>query len=99
MTDGYILRGKEPVLVDDAMAWADWYFAADRHVAKEKIGDVTVSTVFIGIDHQFGDGPPLLFETLIFGGEHDGWQDRCSTWDEAEKMHREAVSLVKGASQ
>lgn len=26
-----------------------------------------VSTVFLGLDHQYGEGPPLVFETMVFG--------------------------------
>ena len=34
---------------------------------------VFISTVFLGIDHNFNlEGPPLLFETMIFGGIKDG---------------------------
>jgi hypothetical protein len=33
---------------------------------------------------------------MIFGGQHDQYTNRCSTWDEAEKMHEEAVALVRG---
>ena len=69
-----------------------------RRVAEFELGDVRVSTVFLGIDHQFGNGPPLLFETMIFGGEHDNYQDRCSTWKQAEAMHAKAVALAKAAS-
>lgn len=58
---------------------------------KEK---VWVSTVFLGLDHKFGDGPPMLFETMIFGGEHDQYQERCSTWEEAEAMHKQACELA-----
>jgi hypothetical protein len=65
-------------------------------VAKTDIGDIHVSTVFLGIDHNFSDdGPPLLFETMIFGGEHDRHQTRCSTWEEAEAMHKAALELVE----
>ena len=65
-------------------------------VAETIIGPVHISTVFLGIDHRhFGDGPPLLFETMIFGGTLDHFQNRCSTWDEAEAMHAEAVELVR----
>lgn len=57
--------------------------------------DVTVSTVFLGLDHNFGDGPPLLFETMIFGGPHADFQARCSTWSEAEKQHADALRMAK----
>jgi hypothetical protein len=96
--DKWILDGKKPVPAD-LMTWARWYESADRHVANEMIGDVRVSTVFLSLNHQWGEGPPLLFETMIFGGPLDEHQERCSTWEEAEAQHAAAVSLVKGALQ
>ena len=61
------------------------------------VGDVTVSTAFLGLDHQFADaGPPHLFETLVFGGPFDGEMDRCATWEGAEKMHDLMCERVKG---
>jgi hypothetical protein len=33
-----------------------------------------VSTVFLGTNHSFGFEPPLLFETMIFGGRFDDYQ-------------------------
>jgi hypothetical protein len=51
-------------------------------------GDVQVSTIFLGIDHRFvGNGPPLLFETLlrVAGESHD--MVRYSSWDDAVTGH------------
>lgn len=96
--DKYILEGKEPVSAD-LMQWATWMENADRKVAADTIGDVRISTVFLGLDHSFGEGPPLLFETLIFEGKHDGDMWRCSTWAEAEKQHADAVALVRKSLQ
>ena len=98
MSDHYVLHDRTPVPCD-LMTWARWFEKAERHVAQDQFGDVRVSTVFLGLDHRFGDeGPPLLFETMIFGGEHNDYQERCSTWDEAEAMHQTAVALVRGSS-
>lgn len=37
-----------------------------KHVALTRVGRYfRVSTVFLGLDHQHFDGPPLLFETAI----------------------------------
>lgn len=95
MNDKYILEGHKVVPVD-LMTWARWFEKAERHVASDMIGEVQVSTVFLGLDHRFGDdGPPLLFETMIFGGEHDQYQERCSTWEQAEAMHATALALVR----
>ena len=40
----------------------------------------------------------MLFETMVFGGSLDQEQDRCTTWDEAEAMHKAVVERVKGAN-
>lgn len=64
----------------------------ERIVKQTKIGEVLISTVFLGINHSWG-GEPIWFETMIFGGQHDGHQTRCSTWDEAEKQHEEAEEI------
>ena len=90
----WILKDKEPVQVSSE-EWGEWFEKADRHVGTDTVGDVSISTVFLGVDHQFGDGPPLLFETMIFGGEHDGYRERCSTYEQAEAMHQKAMELVK----
>ena len=97
MAEHYILKDRKPVAVD-LMTWANFLSEENRRVAWTENGDVHVSTVFLGLNHQFGDGPPLLFETMIFGGEHDQYQDRCSTWDEAEAMHTKACKLAFGDS-
>lgn len=94
MIDKYILEGKTPVPCD-LMTWARALEnqAANRVADTEKDG-IRVSTVFLGLDHSFGGPVPLLFETMIFGGEHDEYQERCSTWDEAEAMHKRACALA-----
>ena len=88
----YILDGKEPIEVSDITAWAVQFEMADRIVKQTPLHhDVVVSTIFLGLDHQWGDGPPLLFETRIFGGKHDQDQWPYSTWDEAVAGHNKVV--------
>jgi hypothetical protein len=94
MSKFYILDGKTPVPVAGVKEWAE-NFEADRTVAKDKFGKVLVSTVFLGLDHSWDGGEPLLFETMIFGGKYDGYQTRCSTWDEAVIKHEEACKLLR----
>ncbi len=95
----YILDNKEPVLVEDntegMTQWAEWLATADRSVNTTKINDdITVSTVFLGLDHGMG-GEPLLFETMVFRNKSGCEMDRCSTWEGAEKMHDKMVEEVK----
>lgn len=91
----YKLVGHEPIPCPDLMEWAEWFEKAERRVAKDEIGPRTVSTVFLALDHSFRGGRPLLFETMIFGPEDDEYQERCSTWAEAEAMHARAVAVAK----
>lgn len=90
----YILDGKTPVKCDDDVLWAKNFRVDNRHVAVTENGDVRVSTVFLGLDHSYDGGRPLLFETMIFGGEHDQEMWRYFTWDEAETGHKEACILA-----
>jgi hypothetical protein len=55
-----------------------------------------VSTVWLGLDHAHGDGPPILFETMVFGEGSWTEQDcqRYTTELEARIGHTEMVALV-----
>lgn len=67
----------------------------DNRVALDSVGGVEVSTVWLGIDHRFGAGPPLIFETMVFGGEYDEHCWRYSTREQATSGHltvRDAVA-------
>lgn len=94
MTNKYILREKTPILEPDLIKWAKNFETEDRRVAQDVIGDVKISTVFLGVDHSFGISKPLLFETMVFGGKFDQEQDRYSTWDEAVQGHKNMVDKV-----
>ena len=94
MMDYYILNEQKEAVPADLDEWARFFERGDRIIARNEIGAAMVSTVFLGINHQHGDGPPLLFETMIFGGAHDEHQERCSTYEEAVTMHRRAVELA-----
>ena len=90
MGEVYILDGKNPIRCFDTTKWG----YQSKIIGKDQFGGVSVSTVFLGMDHSFGGGTPVLFETMIFGGEHDQYQERYCTWDEAERGHQIACELV-----
>jgi hypothetical protein len=49
-----------------------------------------VSTVWLGLDHSFGFGPPLIFETMVFPSRENMSEldcDRYSTEFEARLGH------------
>lgn len=93
----YRLVGRTPVrcsLAEFARAMQE---DANRIVAQHTINGLQVSTVFTGIDQNWGEGAPILFETMVFGLPDDlqpRW--RFSTWDDAlETHHRLVASLTE----
>ena len=99
MNNWYILEGKKPVKCDDITEWGKQMKYVNRIVSQTIYGDVKVSTVFLGIDDNYGFGKPMIFETMIFGGEHDMYIEKYSTWDEAVKGHEKACNLVKQSTE
>ena len=99
----YILDGHLPKPEPDLEKWSEWFQTADhRRVALDRIGTRLISTVFLGVDHNFarlsGDpGPPILFETMIFtdGSGYEDYQERYATWEQAQAGHAAAVAHVK----
>lgn len=92
----YILDDEgNPVACEDLERWALWMVDGDRQVARDEVGEALVSTVFLGLDHRFGgDGPPILWETMVFGDPLDGEQWRYSSKAAAIAGHVEAVTQV-----
>jgi len=108
--DKYILDDNgEPVPCDDVVVWGRWLERASRDRSRIIAQDlderdpaktVKVSTVFLGLDHQFGDGPPVLWETMVFGGVLDGEIRRYTSRAEALRGHQamcERVTATGGA--
>jgi len=100
----YILKGREPVAVS-LEEWMRWWPDADRVVARTRLASgVTVSTVFLALDPNFhGDGPPLLFETMVFDAPSDPSRPfgedrlcrRYPTWADAEIGHMEVCEMLE----
>lgn len=76
-----------PCEMIEAHRWMEENFTERCKVKREQWCDCEVSTIFLGIDHNWGNKPPLLFETLVFGGYMDGESDRSESWQEAERSH------------
>jgi hypothetical protein len=101
MSHHYFLNEDHTYRPCDLMEWAnqieDLWRENKKQVADEEINGKRVSTVWLGIDHNFLGGRPLLFETMVFDGPRGGsdiYMDRYTTWDEAVKGHQKAVGWV-----
>lgn len=57
-----------------------------------------VSTVWLGLDQSFGmGGPPLVFESMVFDGVHDGEMFRYATEAQAVQGHDQLTARVRDA--
>lgn len=87
-------RNNQPVAAD-IQTWAEFF----EHHGRRRVAQTYlwlpwrthISTVFLGLDHGFGEGSPIVFETMIFGGSETGYQERYTSWVEAEEGHKRAV--------
>lgn len=68
----------------------------DRHIGSDTVGDVWVSTVFLGASaSSFYSGRPLLYETMTFGEGFPQWQRRYTSEKKARRGHKAIVEAVK----
>ena len=94
----YILQGHKAIPVDRE-TYLNQQEHQNRTVAKSTIGNYLVSTVFLGLDHQFhAHGPPLLFETMVFGkGPGMAWLGKA--WQARRGMAWQVSAGLGGAGQ
>jgi hypothetical protein len=83
------------------MTGSDWAAKLEddsyRRVAFDRVGSLEVSTVWLGLDHAHGIGPPLIFETMVFdedGGSSGGYCERYTALAEAMAGHARVVAAL-----
>ena len=84
----YDKQGKPIEFIDYARLFEDTEY---RRIGLHESNGVEVSTVWLGLDHRLSGDKPLIFETMVFGGKNDGYQQRYSTLKEAQTGHKKAV--------
>lgn len=68
---------------------------ANRIVAQTMVKEMQVSSIFTGINTNWGKGAPVLFETAVFGLPDDlrpQWS--LSSWDETMETHKLLVDML-----
>lgn len=97
---------------DDLSSFNKIWDIKSRVVAQTYIGKTFISTVHLPINHRFSDGPPLIFETMVFDYESryarlwkllgrrvdEEFQWRYSTFQEAFQAHWNIVEEVRRRS-
>ena len=90
----YLLKNKKGEKITRE-EWQELMNDRDYRIIKQEDikNDRWVSTVWLGSDHQFGEGEPLVFETMVFPKGDWGELDvrRYTTEEEAIKGHKEMV--------
>lgn len=98
--DWYDKEGK-PIDSQTAMRmrYGDDELSDYARIGLDEVGDARISTVWLGLDHNFsGVGPPLIFESMVFGGDYEDDCRRYATEHEALAGHQEAVARVKAGN-
>ena len=93
-TDHYGMDGEHITFCRWGRLFEDGYPNGNRIIGKTSIGNRwLVSTVWLGLDHSFGHGPPLIFETMVF--RPGKWSEheciRHATLKEAQEAHEATV--------
>lgn len=99
----YKLIGKLAVPCSDPREWIDSFESNGKTVAETPVGRLSVSTVFLGFDHNFDgdeDGDAILFETQVYidndlSDTFGDYRVRYCTWGEAEKGHAIAIEWAQ----
>lgn len=92
------------------MEWADMYESEKNLIAQEHIGHYFISTVLLGLDHNWGrifkhsviERRPIIFETMVFdespsekGEDLDNYMERYCTKEEALLGHKRICDEIR----
>lgn len=91
----YILSSNHDIIrCYDEKIWLKWFEYSNKTICTTTDKGITVSTVFLGIDHNFSKGLPILFETMIFRDD-DEYEliQRHSTYEEAKIGHENICKI------
>lgn len=66
-------------------------------IVRTEIGSIHISTIFLPLNHAWDEGPPILFETMVFGLKSEEYESqwRYYTYQEAADGHNKIVRWVK----
>jgi hypothetical protein len=88
------------------MSWREYVFLLTtygegyKRVAQTTFGRYWISTVWLGLDHGYGRGAPVIFETMVFDLGADGhnfldhYCERYCTLEEAFAGHDTIAFMV-----
>ena len=87
MNSHYITVRGIPTAIDDIEEWGRFMASEKKLNLENQVKGVFVSTVFLGVNHQFEDGPPLFWETMLFNEVGESIYNFCRRYE----SEREAI--------
>ncbi len=100
MTQPYLLINKDIQACDELSIFAEFWQNNNPVIAKTRIGNFLVTTVFLKVDCNFSDrGSPVLFETMVFDMLLDKDSEpilfsRDTDYEYAEDNHQQMSYMV-----
>lgn len=92
----YIFDENDTIIEESLNVWWEFYKDIERRrIGYDIIGNITVSTVFIGLNHSCYNDEPALFESTIFENGNEKYCKRYYTWEEAQEGHIKIVEYAK----
>ena len=85
------LNNPQPCFTDEDMKKS----GKQKRIARTEVGEIVISTVFLGLDHSTLNYGPVLFETMVFGGKYDQWGKRYSFYEDSLKGHERTVQAIE----
>ncbi len=84
------------------MTMMEWANSFETRRDLKRVAETTlpngrwVSTVWLGLNHSFGNGPPLIFETMVFPSREKLSEEDCDRYStEAEALAGHAAMVEK----
>ena len=92
----YILNKENQPVRSTTIDYVKWLEENPERIAvkQEHVDDVYISTVFLGLNYSWESDISGLWETMIFGGEHDQYQERYTSYEDALEGHQKALNLI-----
>jgi hypothetical protein len=85
----------EPITLEQ---WGEIMEDVEQKVVKQdRVNGLLVSTVWLGMNHNFGEGEPLIYETMVFpeGSWEEMYMERYTTREQAIAGHEVALEWTK----
>jgi hypothetical protein len=76
-------------------------YSITQHIRHTNYKGIRVSTIFMALDHSFNEGPPVLFESMVFYKDkkqtkeyYDQYQTRYTSYNDAIEGHRDICTKL-----